>query len=729
MMISDSYVIIIFLSAILLTVASPAFADEIKFDQNTSMGAGVIITGHSDNITYVGGNPSTVTLTGSSKFAPTDLGFAFEVPIFQVPDALLPAGAPPTYRVMVQFTNNCTDNDLSSLTYCVNDNDTITVAANGISNSIKVQPKTVGTQQYLNKRTTIADVNCTPNPDGTENTDQDFVCDAWEKGGRIEIPYGGSTYTYACDSGCTNSTKDLFVEIDYMEGHKPNQESLGAVKQAFADKGIILHLQVDDKDSPRIFHSDFTRFPGANIRVLNGFDQLKTVFFGTNSERMNGGTVDPSTWWTSSGWIAKKAIFHYALFTHAQLTGSSGIAEELGNDMMISLGTFDGQIGNPDQQAGTFMHELGHNLNLNHGGSWSDGVNCKPQYLSIMSYSRQFSDLVSDRSLDYSHQNLGTVNETTCNEESTGVQSYTAHPHERMVWGPSTTVDVSSLHYAETGPNIDWDGDPTTTCSTADLNDIGSMCPSSTENYEGFDDWANIDLNMKNNAGSYQDGRVITTPTGQRMLQVDEFCLPVDAILHGQPASVVAEQLNTHRYCGGGLGEDITSIQYVNPVPAISTNQSLNASPYSASNLKTGEYDKILSANSPELSSKVVKDNRVLRVVTLQKSVATNNNVISPDDFKIIMQNLNDAKGSISKDQTYSALLTLQQLDFSNYVTDKTIAAQLNDEKRDVESSIGNAVPEFGSLSFLVLACTVGLVLYLGRTKLSWMNSLSKPSI
>ena len=34
--------------------------------------------------------------------------------------------------------------------------------------------------------------------------------------------------------------------------------------------------------------------------------------------------------------------------------------------------------------ADTFMHELGHNLGLHHGGS--DDINDKPNYLSIMNY-------------------------------------------------------------------------------------------------------------------------------------------------------------------------------------------------------------------------------------------------------------------------------------------------------------------------------------------------------
>ena len=35
------------------------------------------------------------------------------------------------------------------------------------------------------------------------------------------------------------------------------------------------------------------------------------------------------------------------------------------------------------------MHEFGHDLNLHHGGV--DDVNCKPNYLSVMSYARQIA--------------------------------------------------------------------------------------------------------------------------------------------------------------------------------------------------------------------------------------------------------------------------------------------------------------------------------------------------
>ena len=60
------------------------------------------------------------------------------------------------------------------------------------------------------------------------------------------------------------------------------------------------------------------------------------------------------------------------------------------------------------------MHELGHNLSLEHGGG--DATNCKPNYLSIMNYLFQFSNFVSGRPLDYSRSALATLNKETLNE-------------------------------------------------------------------------------------------------------------------------------------------------------------------------------------------------------------------------------------------------------------------------------------------------------------------------
>lgn len=89
---------------------------------------------------------------------------------------------------------------------------------------------------------------------------------------------------------------------------------------------------------------------------------------------------------------ARAPVFHYALWAHnlGGLGTTSGIARPgsasdiSGSDFIVSLGSFAGNVGTTLQQAGTFMHELGHNLSLRHGGG--DDLNYKPNFLSVMSY-------------------------------------------------------------------------------------------------------------------------------------------------------------------------------------------------------------------------------------------------------------------------------------------------------------------------------------------------------
>ena len=48
---------------------------------------------------------------------------------------------------------------------------------------------------------------------------------------------------------------------------------------------------------------------------------------------------------------------------------------------MVTLGTWK---NTPEERMGTFMHELGHTLGLDHGGD--DTISFKPNYNSVMNY-------------------------------------------------------------------------------------------------------------------------------------------------------------------------------------------------------------------------------------------------------------------------------------------------------------------------------------------------------
>jgi hypothetical protein len=110
----------------------------------------------------------------------------------------------------------------------------------------------------------------------------------------------------------------------------------------------------------------------------------------------------------------REGYFHYTLMPHRYDTtsDSSGQAEIRGDDMIVSLQCFDGTVNT----ANTIMHEVGHNLNLRHGGNVD--TNWKPNYNSVMNYKYQFPgvdtdcDSVGNGVLAYSNGSRAALNES-----------------------------------------------------------------------------------------------------------------------------------------------------------------------------------------------------------------------------------------------------------------------------------------------------------------------------
>ncbi len=111
---------------------------------------------------------------------------------------------------------------------------------------------------------------------------------------------------------------------------------------------------------------------------------------------------------------ARIKVFHYALFAHS-----------LGDSTTTGLSSCDfGFIivtllndNRAHRQAGTFMHELGHNLNLKNGGD--DEADSKPNYLSVMNRMFQTRGLRRDENdghFDYSWAALDPLDENSLNE-------------------------------------------------------------------------------------------------------------------------------------------------------------------------------------------------------------------------------------------------------------------------------------------------------------------------
>lgn len=209
--------------------------------------------------------------------------------------------------------------------------------------------------------------------------------------------------------------------------------------------------------------------------------------------------------------IRRKQAFHYLLMGNSQeldgRSGSSGRAEVVGNDIIVTLGSWGlnadsaGEINELiNFQAGTIMHELGHNLGLKHGGN--EDVNNKPNYYSVMNYLYQMKGLGS------SPKSISAVERYFSNKEANG---FTWDSRCKLEGGPCSssfridysdgtgrTLNENSLNEADligrgvfTGVYADWDLDNKQSAVNyaLDLNDDGTKGL-----LRDYNDWANLNL-------------------------------------------------------------------------------------------------------------------------------------------------------------------------------------------------------------------------------------------
>lgn len=322
-----------------------------------------------------------------------------------------------------------------------------------------------------------------------KDTDGDSIPDSWEIQGKIDFNNDDITDYYLNDA--LFDRKDIYVEVDYMVGQRFLDIARDDVVSAFENFDDIsygpikIHIEIDD--SSNIAKQE-------TIRPWGDFDNIKEKNFGNQAEQNS-----PNSKWILT---AKKYIFHYCLFAKeielwdgtAYYTGTSGIAEPYGNDLIVSLGSFTGGVGSREEQAGTFMHELGHNLGLRHGGG--DDVNYKPNYLSVMNYYFQMPSETSsllNRPLTYSNFKHTTLNEEDLDEDyGIGVTDWPTTVYS--VKHPSQNTFLPMVVSAS--DPIDWDNDGIERENgvKANLNHFPDWDnPSSDdEKLEGFDDLENL---------------------------------------------------------------------------------------------------------------------------------------------------------------------------------------------------------------------------------------------
>lgn len=268
------------------------------------------------------------------------------------------------------------------------------------------------------------------NPD----TDGDALLDGWEVHGVNGVDLRAM--------GANPLHKDIFVEMDYMErataanGLGPNDVVLSGIEQVFATalvmnpdgrRGIAIHLDRGNK----------VPYDGNLQPAAVEFAALKRIHFDSK----------------------RAPAFHYMIWADRYNGGtSSGNAFAIPNsDFIVTLGGWNANQGGTDlQKIGTFVHELGHDLGLMHGGS--EHLNNKPNHLSVMNYSFQTRGILRGgrREFDYQRFPLPALHEDSLIERfglggSSSLLSY------------FTIIQSASLGSREVPAHgsIDWNGDGT----------------------------------------------------------------------------------------------------------------------------------------------------------------------------------------------------------------------------------------------------------------------------
>lgn len=384
---------------------------------------------------------------------------------------------------------------------------------------LRVRAKGLGTEAQFSTELKGASYECLSFETALSDSDGDGIYDVWEQVG-IDVDGDGGPDLQPDDLGTDYrgeaivldpDKKDILVEIDYFDcavdggdcdqgdthSHRPLDGALDRVREAFAaapvtnpdGDGINLWMVRDQALSHRricnLDPSCFDALKPDNFGAGDGEDALKTA--------------------------ARRLIFHYSLWAHRQGDPQAdvttlGLSELPGNDSLITLGGWTNDSGTVQEQSLTLMHELGHNLGLDHGGS--DSINCKPNYLSIMSYTWDGTGLITvpgelDGILDYSRGVLpssGEIDELGP-DEGVGIEDGDFITY----YGPPADLDgIPPLDWRVgmgMGP-IDWDADGIADepeGDKTDLNylDIPGCGPSPGQTLHGHDDWPNLVYNFR----------------------------------------------------------------------------------------------------------------------------------------------------------------------------------------------------------------------------------------
>jgi len=241
--------------------------------------------------------------------------------------------------------------------------------------------------------------------------------------------------------GANPCHKDLFLECDWVtndagspDRNKPHANQVARLVNAFANANV----NNPDHETGIRLHFDYGQSPylGGNYAgvdaIVDMTGNLEGDFLALKSANFDG--------------VRRNGYFYYVISCDQLSVDGipmvySGMGECPGDDFIVAMGR--AATGDDDQIGNAFMHELGHNLSLRHGGD--EQRNYKPNYNSVMNYRFTFSG----------------VDAADCDSAGNGVLNYSR--------GTRIPLDENALQEAQGvcgATAIDWNGD-------GDANDAG----------------------------------------------------------------------------------------------------------------------------------------------------------------------------------------------------------------------------------------------------------------
>jgi len=349
-----------------------------------------------------------------------------------------------------------------------------------------------------------------PTGEQVEDSDGDGFPDSWEEpDGGVDTNGDGNPDFRLSSFGATPDRPDIFVQVGWMRTHscllffcsdtnrRPSLAALRDVQDAFSEHGIRLHI---DAGPNSLMNPDTGATWGKLSRGGGSVDGPSRI------SGWNGTTGDFNWKAAFDGYrntllpAERRRLFHFALYVGSfNPEGNSGLARPgkgdgfAGADLMVARDVFN---ATRIAEAGTFMHELGHNLGLTHGGSIAEeNVNYKPNYPSVMNYWWQFSGTYKNSQLgllDYSEGTLEPLDEFFLSE-SGGLEPDSAASDIATKWScPNRSVRGPSPSMFDVDWNCSGKIDAGTDGTNINNPAFASFDDSTLETMHDHDDWGSL---------------------------------------------------------------------------------------------------------------------------------------------------------------------------------------------------------------------------------------------